>query len=261
MLPLILFENVTVVRNGRMALDCVNLSIPIGENVAILGPNGSGKSTLVKAIAQDLRPYAGKGRVQIAGRDRWNLFDLRKTLGVVSNELQVTCAKEVSALDMVVSGFFGSYGVLEPYDVTEEMRDKASEVLCFLNAHHLSDRRMNELSSGEGRRVLIARALVNEPSALLLDEPTTSLDIRAADSLIATLRKIARHGTNLVLVTHHVEEIVPEIRRVILLKEGLVMLDGPTEQVITSQNLSDLYDTRISVGQHDDRFHAKLSIS
>jgi len=256
--PLVQFDNVTIVRNGRTTLDGVTLSIGRGENVAILGPNGCGKSTLVMAISGDLRPYAGRGKMRVGGLDRWNLFDLRKSLGIVSNELQSFCAKEVTGLDVVVSGFFGSFGVLEPYEVTEQQSEKALETLRFLDASHLANRLTNELSSGEGRRILIARALVNDPSALLLDEPTTSLDIKSGNLLVKTLRKIASTGTNVVLVTHHVEEIVPEIRRVILLRDGKVFLEGPTESVMTSQNLSELFDADVRLEHSCGTYHARL---
>jgi iron complex transport system ATP-binding protein len=256
--PLIQFENVTVARSGRVALDALNLSIDANENIAILGPNGCGKSTMVKAIAGDLRPYAGRGRIRIAGRNRWNLFELRKTLGVVSNELQVLCSKEVTALDLVVSGFFGSYGELRPYEVTEEQQLMAAAALFAVDAGHLVDRQTCELSSGEGRRALIARALVNNPGTLLLDEPTTSLDLKSAHLLVTSLRKIADSGTNVALVTHHVEEIFPEIRRVVLLRQGKVFLDGPTEAVMTSENLSELFDANISLERHCGVYRARL---
>lgn len=245
--PLIQFENVTIVRSGRLALDGVNLVIRPNENVAILGPNGCGKSTMVKAIAGDLRPYAGRGRVRVGGQHRWNLFDLRKTLGIVSNELQFLCSKEVTALDLVISGFFGSYGVLQPYEVSEEQRQKAIAALEFLDAGHLVERQTCELSSGEGRRVLIARALVSEPKTLLLDEPTTSLDIKSASQLVNVLRRVAASGTNIALVTHHVEEVFPEIHRVILLRKGKVFLEGPTDSVMTAENLSELFEAPIDL--------------
>lgn len=245
--PLIEFDNVTVVRNGQVALETVDLTIGTHENVAILGPNGCGKSTLVKTIAGDLRPFAGRGRVRVAGLDRWNLFELRRVLGIISNDLQTICAKDVTALDLVISGFFGSYGVLCPYEVTDAQRSVASERLCLLEAAHLAERKTCELSSGEGRRVLIARALVNSPKALLLDEPTTSLDLKAAHMLVLALRKIAASGTNIVLVTHHVEEIFPEIQRVILLKDGRVSLDGPKDAVMTSANLSRLFGAPVEL--------------
>jgi len=256
--PLIEFENVTIVRNGRTALDGISFSIEHGQNTAVLGPNGCGKSTLVKSISGDLRPYAGRGRVRVGGFSRWNLFDLRKVLGIVSNDLQALCSKEVSALDVVISGFFGSYGELRPYDVSPEQIDKAKQLLEFLDAAHLADRFANELSSGESRRVLIARALVHDPRALLLDEPTTSLDIKSAALLIETLRKVAAQKMDLVLVTHHVEEIVPEVHRVVLLKLGKVFMDGPSEIVMTSKNLSDLYETPIRLERTCGVYHARL---
>jgi iron complex transport system ATP-binding protein len=259
--PLIQFENVTVVRSGRVALDAVDLEIRTNENVAILGPNGCGKSTLVKAIAGDLRPYAGHGRIQVAGLNRWNLFELRKILGVVSNELQFLCSKDVTGLDLVLSGFFGSYGVLQPYDVKPEQRNQAQAALEFLNAGHLSDRQTCELSSGEGRRVLIARALVNHPKVLLLDEPTTSLDLKSAYHLVLALRKIAASGTHVVLVTHHVEEIFPEIQRVILLRKGKVFMDGPAEAIMTSENLSHLFDAAVRVERVCGFYRAHLEVA
>ncbi len=259
--PLISFQEVTVIRNGRIALDGITLDIQKGENVAILGPNGCGKSTLVKAIARDLYPASDRGSIRIGGLDRWNLFELRKILGVVSNELQTMCSKEVTAIDLVISGFFGSYGVLEPYVVTGAMREQAHETLRFLNANHLSDRYTNELSSGECRRVLIARALVNKPPALLLDEPTTSLDIKSSDSLISSLRAIAQSGTNLLVVTHHIEEVIPEIDRVILLKNGKIFQDGSTANVLTSVNLSDLYESPVCVLFDGFRYHAHLLVT
>lgn len=261
MAPLVELQNVSIIRNGRVALDRVSLRIERGENVAILGPNGCGKSTLVKAFARDLYPASGKGVVRVAGQDRWNLFDLRKVLGIVSNELQTVCAKEVTGIDVAVSGFFGSYGVLEPYVVTDEMRDKAHETLRFLNACHLADRRTDELSSGEGRRVLIARALVNDPTALLLDEPTTSLDMKSGHLLLQTLRRIAAAGTNIVLVTHHIEEILPEIERVILLQDGRVFMDGPTESVMTSANLSELFQTRVQIDRTAGAYRGRVEVT
>ncbi len=259
--PLVQFDGVTVVRNGRTALNDVSLSIARGENVAILGPNGCGKSTLVKAICGELRPFAGRGSVKVEGRDRWNVFELRKALGIISNDLQALCVREETVIDLVVSGFFGSYGVLEPYQVTADQRAQAYERLKFLEADHLAERPVNELSSGEARRVLIARALVHSPGALLLDEPTTSLDIKSAHRLLQTLRRVASHDINLVLVTHHVEELVPEISRVILLKEGRVFLDGPKEVVMTSANLTELYEAPVNLSLSCGIYRATMEIN
>ncbi|AIE83583.1 ABC transporter, ATP-binding protein [Fimbriimonas ginsengisoli Gsoil 348] len=246
-------RDVTVVRDGRIALDSVSLTIERGENVAILGPNGCGKSTLVKLIDRELYPRADHGSMRILGRQRWNVTELRKELGIVTNDLQAQILPETSVLDAVVAGFQGKLGVY--YDEgTPERLAAAQAALVAAEAAHLSDRVFGALSSGEARRVLIARALAHDPGSLLLDEPTTSLDLVSAHALLETLR---RTGKGLVLVTHHLEEIIPEIDRVVLLKAGRILADGPRREVMTSQNLSQLFCTDI-VLQGDGPYSAQV---
>lgn len=244
--PLVSFRNVTVVRNGRTALSAIDLTIEAGECVAILGPNGCGKSTLVKVVAGDLRAYAGQGEVTIRGLKRWNLFELRSILGIVSNDLQADFSPSALGLDVVLSGYFGSYGAVG--EVTPCMRSKALEALSRVEALHLAERKYGELSSGEGRRLLIARALVHDPEALLLDEPTTSLDLKAAHDFLLTVRKLAQEGIGVIFVTHHLEDIVPEITRVVLLKKGEIFADGPASEILTSENVSNLFEIPIQIG-------------
>ncbi len=239
--PLLELSSVTVLRGGRPALDHVSLSIAQGENVAILGPNGSGKSTLVKLITRDLYPAAGAGTMQILGQERWNVAELRSSLGIVSNDLQAAMNPEATALDVVVAAFTGQYGIYYSEDLTDERLKAADQALSQAEAGHLRDRVFSTLSSGEARRVMVARSLANDPRALLLDEPTTSLDLPSAHALTETLRRLARSGKTLLLVTHHLEEIVPEISRVIMLRNGRVIHDGPREEVMTSSNISDLF--------------------
>jgi iron complex transport system ATP-binding protein len=233
---------VSIVRDGRTILDRISLRIEEGEHVAILGPNGCGKSTLIKTLTREIYPFAGRGSVKIWGQDRWIIRDLRTLLGVVSPAAGEQVLGEPSVMDMAVSGLLGTYGVLFGYEVTPEMLDTAREALAFVQADHLADRRFETLSSGETRRVLIARALVSQPKGLVLDEPTTSLDLKASHHFRVTMRRIAQAGTSLVLVTHHLDEIVPEIDRVIMLSDGRVLADGPTQEVMTAANLSRLFD-------------------
>jgi len=249
---------VTVVRDGRKALDGISLRVDQGENVAVLGPNGSGKSTLVHTIARDLYPFAGEGHVRVFGQDRWNLFDLRKLVGIISADLQAECLKDCTGLDMVVSGLFGAYG-LNPLLKTEPwMFDKALALLEFLDAARLAERRVNRMSSGEARRVIIGRALICEPKALILDEPTTSLDIVSAGRFLETLAKVASSGVDLVLVTHHIEEVLPSFHRVVMLKEGRVFFDGPRDEALTEARVSELYGAPVRLEQGVSGLHARL---
>lgn len=256
-MPLIEYRDVTVMRGGTVALDSLTLSIGEGEHVAVIGPNGSGKSTLVKTITRECYPQQrGPGSwLRILERDTWNVFDLRCLLGIVSNDLLQTCTQPYSGLEIVLSGFFSSVGIWPNHHVTQEMRDKAGEVLRRLEISHLAKRRMTEMSSGEARRILIARALVHDPTALVLDEPTNSLDLRAQRELREMLRNISRAGTSLIMVTHHLPDIIPEIERVILLKDGRVFSDGPKRQVLDAAVLSSLFDMPLELITRDGYYH------
>ncbi len=256
--PLLEFQNVTVQRGERIVLDGITLSIAQGEHVAILGPNGSGKSTLIKLISRELYPRmkSQPWSLRILGRDRWHLFDLRHHLGIVSNDWMQMCTRDYSGYEIVLSGFFGSVGIWPNHEVTPEMRRKAHEVMDLLEISHLAERNTNEMSSGEARRILIGRALVHGPRALVLDEPTASLDLRATCELREIFRKLAQGGISIILVTHHLPDIIPEIRRVVLIRVGRVYCDGPKEKVLDPAALSALFGVPAEVLERDGYYHA-----
>lgn len=254
--PLIEYKNVTLMRKDRKALDCLTLSIGLGEHVAILGPNGSGKSTLIKTITRELYPLAGieDSYFRILGRDRWDIFELRGFLGIVDAGLIDAVAyymevgiRSVAVKEFVLAGFFSSVGLWPNMEVTGEMKAKLRETLELLEIPHLLNRNLAEISSGEQRRVLIARALVHDPKALLLDEPSSSLDMRAASELRKILRKIASNGVSIIMVTHDLTDVIPEIRRVILLKDGRIFRDGPKGNFLTSETISGLFGAEFEV--------------
>ncbi len=256
-IPLIEFQNVTVRRGRRVVLDGVTLSIAQGEHAAILGPNGSGKSTLIKVISRDLYPAikAEPWSLRILGRDRWHLFDLRNHLGIVSNDWMQMCTRDCSGYEIVLSGFFGSVGIWPNHQVAPEMERKAREVMELLEISHLAERATNEVSSGEARRILIARALVHDPQALVLDEPTSSLDLHATHELREILRKLAAGGVGVLMVTHHLPDIIPEIGRVVMLRNGAVYSDGPKRDLLEAATLSGLFGIPVEVLERGGYFH------
>jgi iron complex transport system ATP-binding protein len=266
--PLIECRRVTVFRGATRALDDLNLSIAAGEHVAILGPNGCGKSTFIKALTRECYPVVEEGSaLRIMGRDRWSVTELRAMLGIVSQDLIAECTRgmssdfadvprRVTGRGTVLSGFFSSIGVWPHHVVTGEMERKTDRILEQLEIAHLAHRPLHELSSGEARRLVIGRALVHDPAALVLDEVTNSLDMRAAHQLREMTRTIAKAGTALVLVTHHLPEIVPEIDRIVLMKRGRVVGDGPKGRMLTSAVLSELFEMPIEVGRHEGYFYA-----
>jgi iron complex transport system ATP-binding protein len=256
--PLLEFRNVTVRRGDRDVLDSVDLSIAQGENVAILGPNGSGKSTLTKLISRELYPLAKDGPppVRILGSETWNLFDLRNHLGLVSNEWMSMCTRDFTGLEIVLSGFFGSVGVWPYHPVTAEMRRRALDLMDELEIGALAGRSTAEMSSGEARRVLIARALAHDPQALILDEPTNSLDLHATSQVRAILRRLTAKGISIVMVTHHLPDIIPEIRRVVTMRSGRILSDGTKAEALRPEALGRLFGVDVDVLNRNGYFYA-----
>ena len=249
---LIHFRNVTVIRDMKVALDNINLTISSGEHVAIVGPNGSGKSTLLKTITRELYPIVREEmEARVMEHDRWSVNELRAHLGIVSPDLWRTASLDSTGREVVLSGFFSSIGIWPHLHITPEMERKAAEVMELLNVTHVANRDIAHVSSGEACRLMIGRALVHDPEALVLDEPSNSLDVRGLQELRETLRKLAQAGKTIILVTHHLSEIVPEIERVVLLKNGRIFHDGLKEEVLRPKILSELFEMELHVARRD----------
>ncbi|MDD4136325.1 MAG: ATP-binding cassette domain-containing protein [Methanoregula sp.] len=254
--PFLEFDNVTVFHGDKKVLDAISVSLQQGENVAILGPNGAGKSSFIKTIMREFYPVLDEGSVtfRICGKDVWDVFELRSAFGIVSNDLQYTFTRQITGREVVLSGFFSSIGLFNR-EITPEMNRKADEICTFLEINHISNRPMTEMSSGESRRFLIGRAMVHDPRVLILDEPTNSLDLHALHSFRQTIRKIAQSGTGIILVTHNLQDIIPEITRVILMKNGRFVEDGPKEALLTDQHIGQLFDVPVRVRSEDDGYY------
>jgi iron complex transport system ATP-binding protein len=253
--PLFELRDVTVERDGATLLTDVTLRVDVGEHIAILGPNGAGKSSLLRTLTRELYPSRRRGALptmRILGEERWDVSLLRRAFGMVSLDQLAGAPRTLRVGEVVLSGFFGSVGIWPHHAVTDSMRGAAAAVMERLGVAHLADRLVATLSAGEVRRVLIARGLVHGPRALLLDEPGSSLDVVALGELRRAMREVARGGTTLVLVTHHLSDIIPEIRRVVLMARGRIMGDGPREQVLTGPTLSALFGVPLSVGRQDE---------
>ncbi len=251
-LNLIEFQQATVLRGGRPALDDLTLQIRSGESIAILGPNGCGKSTLIGTILREFYPLRRDGAfVKIMGQELWNIEDLRSSIGIVKNNLMPPAAGIVPARELVVSSFFGSVGLWNHQRPTAAMWEATDAALERVGAGYLAKRDIDELSSGELRRVEIARALAHQPRTLLLDEPGNHLDPRARSELLTLVRNLARSGTAIIMVTHHISEVVPEVERVIFLKAGRLFREGPKRDLLKSEVLSDLFQHPLTVAEHE----------
>jgi iron complex transport system ATP-binding protein len=267
--PVLELLNASVIKADRPVLNNLSLTIGVGEHTAIVGPNGAGKSVLVRLLTHEDRavaPADGSSPVRVFGDDNWNVFELRSQLGIVSADLHQRFVAgnsegRIRGEAAVLSGFLASDGILRYGTVTDEMRARAADALERMGAGHLARRWLDELSSGEARRVLLARALVTSPRALVLDEPTTGLDLAARHDFMERVRQIGRGGTTLILITHHIDEIIPEIERVVLLKDGRVAASGSKREMLTAARLSDLFGAPVAIEESDGYLYAHLESS
>ncbi|HXC94672.1 MAG TPA: ATP-binding cassette domain-containing protein [Edaphobacter sp.] len=249
--------HVNVARGDNVVLHDINLSVSTGEHIAILGPNGCGKSTLIKAITCECYPIIEpETRVRIFDRERWDLTELKKRLGVVAPELPGKPTLQTSGRDAVLTGFFSSSTLWPNLTVTPAMQTRADEVLEMIDAVNLADKPVGQMSAGQQRRIMIGRALVASSQMLLLDEPSNALDLAAQADLRNLLQKLAWQGTGILLITHHIADILPEIDRILLMKEGRIIADGPKSSLLTPETLSSLFKTEVQMTRRGDFYHA-----
>jgi iron complex transport system ATP-binding protein len=255
--PLLEFSNVTVFHGEKKVLDSLSITLHEGENIAILGPNGAGKSSFIKTLLREFYPVTGDEKVifRMHGKDVWDVFELRSSLGIVSNDLQYTFTRPLNGREVILSGFFSSIGLFNQ-TITPAMEQRTDEILAFLEITHLKDRPMTAMSSGESRRLLIGRALVHNPKTLILDEPTNSLDLHALHTFRQTMRKIAQNGTGIILITHNLHDIIPEISRVVLMKDGRFCGDGPKDEMLTDAKIGNLFSVPLHVRGEGGYFYA-----
>lgn len=255
--PLLQLTDATVVRSGRTILHVPSFVLAEGATVALLGPNGAGKSTFVGLLTRDVQPlWRERPPVLWRGRKLVELSETRRLTGIVSSSMQDAIDVHLSVREVVVGGRFGTLGlpVNVRSKVTAEDEAAAVRVLDEVGAGHLTERDMRTLSTGEARRVLIARALVHSPAVLVLDEPCAGLDPTAAWHVRGLMRELAESGRTILLVTHHIEDVVRPIERVVLLNDGAVVADGVKQDVLTSSALSKLFAVDLELEARDGEY-------
>ena len=252
MQPLFQLHDAVVRREGKEILSIDSFSLERAENIALLGPNGAGKSTFIHLLTREVFPlYKETPPVLFKGKDRATLEEVKQCLGIVSSTMQNQITVHLPCLDIVCGGLFGALGVPHHCSVSNESIEKAYRALELLGVEQLAMRDIMTLSSGQARRVLIARALIHDPEVLVFDEPTTSLDPEGMYYVRKAMRDLAKMGKSIVLVTHYPEDIIPEINRVVMIKEGFIFADGNKQELLTSEYMSKLFDVPLRVLAQD----------
>jgi iron complex transport system ATP-binding protein len=248
-------RHATVYRGAQPVLRDLSLVIAPGCSTVILGPNGCGKSTLLKVFSRELYPVVGPDRyVRLMGQQTWNVWELRTQLGIDSADMQQAYPGRTPGMEIILSGFFSSVDIYAHQVINLRQRTRSSEMMKKLGIAHLRDRPFGEMSAGEKRRALLGRALVQEPHTLVLDEPTTGLDVQACFQYLEIIRNFIREGGTVILVTNHVHEIPPEVGRVVLLKQGRIVEDGSKRDVLNGHSLSALFNTQVELLHHQGWF-------
>jgi iron complex transport system ATP-binding protein len=251
------FCNVSAYRGGTLVFDGLDLRIEKGENTAILGPNGSGKSTLLKLVSREIYPvHSTESRMLVYGRDRWNVEELRSRLGIVSQDLQEDYGRHAKGRDVILSGYYSSIDTWPHQQFTATELAHAEQLMLRLGIDELAERPYGKMSTGQQRRFLLGRALVHSPEALLLDEPTSGLDLSATFQYLATIRSLMQAGTQLILVTHHLHEIPPEVSRVVFIRNGRIMAEGDKSALLTSEGVSALFGCAVEVVERNGFYQA-----
>ena len=253
--PLIQLTDAIVRRDGKNILEVDSFVLHSGENIALLGPNGAGKSTFIRLITREDFPlYRDNPPMLFRGNDRTTLQETKKVLGVVSSTMQDQITVHLPAKDIVAGGLFGTLVVPQMYRVTPESQQRVMEILEMLGVADLAERDIKTLSTGQARRILLARALIHDPEVLVFDEPTTGLDPEGMYYVRKSMRDLVERGKSIILVTHYPEDIIPEIERVVMIKEGKLFDDGKKEELLTSARMSELFNVPLRIIEQDGYF-------
>lgn len=253
---LLRLHDAKVKMDGRVILDVDDFVINQGERIVVLGPNGSGKSTLVKLLTKEIEPvWRETPPALFMGQPDPSEETLIETVGLVSTDVQERMMVHRTVFDIVLGGFFGSVGVPFHIGASDEQVEQARKAIREIGIPSLSERDMLTLSTGQARRALIARALINGPALLIFDEPTSGLDPEGAWNMRQSLSALAKAGHTILVITHNVSDIMPEFDRVVMLQDAHIVADGPKEEVLTTQKLRHLFGVPITLVETDGRYH------
>ncbi|MEW9671448.1 ABC transporter ATP-binding protein [Ammoniphilus sp. 3BR4] len=248
---MIKLNNIYLKRNNKVVLEDVNLNIESEQQWVIIGKNGSGKTSLLEMVTGYLFPSSGS--VEVLGNQygSCNIPEVRKKIGYITPNLFEKLSLSDSVLEVVATGNFGYLRFYQ--QIPQEALEKASDIMDRIQISHMKDRPLGLLSQGERKKVLLARALINDPSVLIMDEPCAGLDLEERERFLESVQKLAEQNVRMIYVTHHLEEIIPCFTHAAILKEGRIIASGEKSQVLTDEALSEAFHLPLSIQWHKER--------
>jgi len=243
-------KNINCFKNGVRVIKDLNLKIAYSENVILIGPNGSGKSSLIELINRNIYPViANESKLKIFGKELINLWELRKRISTVNNDIKNRINPNLQVFDLILSGLYGRYCYVQ--NKSERDSYKVEKIMKKMNITNLSKKYFSNLSDGEKKISLIARALIKKPDILILDEPIANLDYKSKFFVLDKINELSKLNTRIFCVTHDISMITSIYDRVLMLKDGKIIADGNQKKVMNSENLNKLYGIEVEVTKNN----------
>tara|TARA_Y100001968_G_C19417596_1_gene749841 strand:- start:1341 stop:2120 length:780 start_codon:yes stop_codon:yes gene_type:complete len=242
-------KNITAIKNDYKVVNNLSLKIKNKEKVLILGPNGSGKSSIVDLINRNIYPIEKKDSTfKLFDQRLINIWDLRQRISTVNNDVRLRVNQNLSVIEIIISGLYGKFCKIK--NIKNKDINTAKNLIKKISLKEISYKKFINLSDGEKQITLIARAIINNPKILILDEPSNNLDIRSKIFLINKIRELSRYGTNILCITHDIDMITNDYNRIILLKNRKIIADDKPELIMKSKNINKLFDIKIKLSKH-----------
>ena len=239
-------KNINCFKSGYRVIKDLNLKIAYSENVILIGPNGSGKSSLIEVINRSIYPVVdNKSILKIFDKELVNLWELRKRISTVNNDIKNRISPNLKVFDLILSGLYGRYCFISKKSEREIF--EVESIIKNMNISNLSKKNFSYLSDGEKQISLIARALINKPDILILDEPIANLDYRSKFFVIDKINELTKLNIKILCVTHDISMITKIYDRVIMLKGGKIIADGNQNEIMKSENIKKLYGIEVEV--------------
>ena len=247
-------KNISCFKNGHEVVKNLNLKLKYSENVILLGPNGSGKSSLLELINRNIYPVIKKDTVfKIFNKELINIWELRKRISVVNYDVKSRINQKLKVIDLIISGLYGKYCKIS---YKSESDFSCAELLIKkMSLSNISQKNFSHLSEGEKQIVLIARALINKPEILILDEPITNLDLKSKFYVIDQINELTKLKSKIICITHDISMITEIYNRIIMLKDRMIIAEGTQNETINNKNINYLFDINIDVRKQEGVWH------